>query len=248
MMTIMLIILLTRRFKYYGVTKPKLKAGSLSPEDVAKIREAMKYWHDTYGKALKLITMSDADSSITRSVLKTAALRNGADFFVVDTFKLDIDGSNSEAYWINLIKDSRALDAIAKKHKMIGLYTIQLNAGSIGNLFLDESALSMSKGIKEVLSNLLLMREVFPEEFEQGGPYDFRPFRSVESPQGGWEEQPFILDDPKAVYRCLFINKTRQGMASKDNGVAYLFKYRGDVCKFSETCKVRPVHKRILNQ
>ena len=106
----------------------------------------------------------------------------------------------------------------------------------------------MSKAIKEVLSNLIMFRKVYPEELEAGGPYDFKPFRSTLQPDGSWKDEPYVLEDPSAVYRVLSLDKTRSGADSGDSGVCYLVKYRGDFGKFSETCKVRPVHKSIKNR
>ena len=156
------------------------------------------------------------------------------------------DGGNS-AFWIDLIKDSRDMDSLAKKYNLIGLYTIQLVANSIGNLFLNASALSGSKAIKEVVSLLFFLRKCEAEELEAGGPYDFRPFRSKQQPDGSWKDEPYDLDEKerREVYRVLSVDKNRYGADAGDNGVAFLYKYRGDFCKWGETCKVRPVHKRI---
>lgn len=244
---IILLVILTRNLGYWSITKKKLKSGDLTDEDRVMVRRAFDLWKANYADKLKIVTMSDMDSDITAQVIKKEALRSGADFFVVDTFKLSLsEGNGGDAFWIDLIKDSRTLDSLAKKYDMIGLYTIQLASNSLGNLFLDASALSMSKAIKEVLSNLIMMRKVYPDEFQAGSPFDFRPFRSIkDEATGEWKDEPYEIEDKNAVYRCVTLDKTRSGTDSGDTGVCYLFKYRGDFAKFSETCKIRPVHKNI---
>lgn len=246
---IILLIVLTRYLGYWDITKQKLKSGNLNDADRAKIREASEYWKTNFGNSLKIVTMTDMDSVTMEQLIKKEALRNGIDFYVVDTFKISLsDSSANDKFWMDLVKDSRTLDSLAKKYNLIGLYTIQLAANSLGNLFLDASALSMSKAIKEVLSNLIMMRKVYPDEFAAGSPFDFKPFRSVQKEDGTWADEPYVIEEPDGVYRCITLDKTRSGTDSGDSGVCYLFKYKGDWAKFGETCKVRPVHRNIKQQ
>lgn len=242
---ILLLVILTRYFCYWKITKKKLKTGDFTDEDREMIKKANQYWKEHLKDSLKIVSMSDCDSSLSNQIIRKEALRNGIDFFVVDTFKLSLgDGIGNENFWINLIKDARALDTIAKKQNMIGMYTIQLTPASIGELFLTEGALSNSKQIKEVLSNLIIMRKMYDEEFEPGSPYDCRPFRSKLQEDGSWADEDFVPEEGK-VYRCVMLNKSRSGSDSGDTGIGYIFKYDGDHAKFSETCKCRPKHKRI---
>lgn len=244
---IMMIILVQYR-NYWKITKKKLRNNDLTDEDREEIKAAQEWWDNGIGKNLKIVTMSDADSALTHDIIKKEALRNGIDFYVVDTFKMTLEDGNNSGFWIDLIKDSRDMDSLAKKYNLIGLYTIQLIANSIGNLFLDASALSGSKAVKEVVSVLIMCRKALLNlELEAGGPYDFHPFKSKQQPDGSWKDEPYELKDEekKCVYRVLTIDKNRYGADSGDNGIAYLYKYTGDFCKWGETCKVRPSRKRV---
>ena len=169
----MMMIILVQYRNYWKITKKKLRNNDLTDEDREEVRAALKWWDNGPGKNLKIVTMSDADSSLTHDIIKKEALRNGIDFYVVDTFKMTLEDGGNSAFWIDLIKDSRDMDSLAKKYNLIGLYTIQLVANSIGNLFLNASALSGSKAIKEVVSLLFFLRKCEAEELEAGGPYDF---------------------------------------------------------------------------
>ncbi len=245
---IIMMIVLTQYRNYWKITKKKLSQNDLTDEDREEISAAQEWWDNGIGKNLKIITMSDADSALTHDIIKKEALRNGIDFYVVDTFKMTLEEGGNSSFWIDLIKDARDMDALAKSYNLIGLYTIQLVANSIGSLFLDASALSGSKAIKETCSTMIFMRKaVMNLELEAGGPYDFKPFRSIQQPDGSYKDEPYELTDKEksSVFRVLTIDKNRYGSDSGDNGVAYLYKYTGDFCKWGETCKVRPVRKRI---
>ena len=226
---IIMMIVLTQYRNYWKITKKKLRNADLTDEDKEEVQLALKWWDEEIGKNLKIVTMSDADSALTHDIIKKEALRNGIDFFVVDTFKMTLEDGNNSGFWIDLIKDSRDMDSLAKKYNLIGLYTIQLVANSIGNLFLDASALSGSKAIKETCSTMIFMR------------------KAVMNLDGSYKDEPYELkdDEKKCVYRVLTIDKNRYGADSGDNGVAYLYKYTGDFCKWGETCKVRPSRKRV---
>jgi replicative DNA helicase len=245
---IMTIIILVQYRNYWKVTKNKLRNRDMTQEDEEEVRAALKWWDNGPGKNFKVISMTDADSALTHDIIKKEALRNGIDFYVVDTFKMTLEDGNNSGFWIDLIKDARDMDSLAKKFNLVGLFTIQLVANSIGNLFLDASALSGSKAIKETCSTMLFLRKaVLNLELEAGGPYDFKPFRSIKQPDGSYKDQPYELTDKEkaSTFRVLTVDKNRYGADSGDNGVAYLYKYTGDFCKWGETCKVRPVRKRI---
>ena len=134
---------------------------------------------------------------------------------------------------------------MAKKLDIIILASLQLALRTQGTLFLTASVLSESKQIKEVLESLMLMRNVYPEELDPDNKkYYCHPFRLV-NVGGQWIEEEYTIDT-NSVYRILFIDKTRSGATSSDTGVAYLLKYRGDFCVFSESAQCRPKHGMIV--
>lgn len=239
-----LVWILARYFGYYKLPKKKLASGQLSDEDREMIKKAREYWHKHYAKEIKMVALSDADSKLTCRIIKKHIQRDGISTFLVDTFKITTSGGNNDNFWLQLVIDSKDLDAIAKRYNVIGLMTIQLAINSLGRLWMDASCLSNSRAVKEVLSNLILFRKVYPDELVSGSPYDLKPFRSKKGDDDKWFEDPY-LPDPKNVYRCLFVEKSRRGIDSGDSGVAYLIRYDGDYCSFYETAKCRPTHKTI---
>jgi hypothetical protein len=99
----------------------------------------------------------------------------------------------------------------------------------------------MSKQVKEVLENLILMRVVYAEELDKTNKkYYCRPFRR-KLIAGKWVEEEYEVDET-AVYRMIFVDKTRSGENSSDTGIAHLLKFDGSHGIWKEECLVRPKH------
>lgn len=239
-----LVWILTRCLDYRNVTKKKLSSGMLTDEDKQKIQEARAYWKQNYANAIKITSLSDADARLTCQIIKKDITRGGYSGFLVDTFKLSMDGGNNEAFWMSLIRDTRSLTEIAMRHNVIGLMTVQLALNSLNRCWIDASCLSNSRGIKETLSNLIMFRKVTDAELDPNSPYYIRPFRHKQKEDGTWYEEEFLPDRSK-VWRLFFIDKCRRGADSNDTGIAYLVRYDGDFCCFYESAKARPTHKLI---
>jgi hypothetical protein len=242
--TSFLIWILCKHFKYFKVTKKKLMTGNIDKEDREYIRKAQNYWGEKYKGNLKFIAIPDTDMSLIKKKIRENVLRYGYDTILYDTFKLSFENNSSDNHWISLIKDSRELDKMAKKYNIIMLCSLQLAINSLGKLFLDASVLSTSKQIKEVLENLLLMRTVYAEELDESNKkYYCRPFRWNKL-EDKWIAEPHQID-PNGVYRMMFIDKSRSGENSSDNGVAYLLKFNGAQGIFQEECMCKPKHAII---
>ena len=239
-----LVWVLTRCLDYWNISKKKLVSGNLTDEDKAKVREAREFWKQNYEKAIKVTSLSDADARLTCQIIKKDITRGGYSGFLVDTFKLSMDNGNNDAFWMNLIKDTRNLTEIAMRYNVIGLMTVQLALNSLNRCWIDASCLSNSKAIKETLSNLIMFRKVTDAELDPTSPYFIRPFRSKQDESGEWYEEEYLPDRSK-VWRLFFIDKSRRGADSNDTGVAYLVRYDGDFCCFYESAKARPTHKLI---
>ena len=172
-----LIWVLTRCLDYWEVSKKKLSSGNLTDKDRRMIKEARKYWHDNYEKSIKITSLSDADARLTCQIIKKDITREGYSGFLVDTFKLSMDGGKEEAFWMSLIRDTRSLTEIAMRYNVIGLMTVQLALNSLNRCWIDASCLSNSRGIKETLSNLIMFRKVTDAELDPNSSYFIHPFR-----------------------------------------------------------------------
>lgn len=238
--------LLVKKFKYYNITKRKLKnRDELNDTDREMLQKAKELWNSEFKQSFKFIQIADADISIVKKKIRQYALTQGFTTYIYDTFKLDIENMDGKTRTdIGLIKDSRELDKIAKKYDMIGLASVQLAQALAGTLFLDASVLSNSKQIKEILETLILMRSVYSEELDKNNKKLYcHPFKRKKI-GSKWVEEEYE-PDMSSTYRMIFPEKNRNGESSNDTGVAMLVKFDGSKGVFFEKAYCRPKHGRI---
>ena len=236
--------LLYKRFHYMKITRKDMLNGNISEEDKRMIKVVQDYWDKTYKGKLKFIAIPDADMTFVKKKIREYVLRFGFDTVLYDTMKCDFSDTKDDKEWVRLIKDSREFDKLAKRFNIIMLASMQLSIAMQGRLWLDASTLSMSKQVKETCETLMLMRSVYQEELDPDNKKVYiRPFRRVQK-NGKWVEEEFECD-PTAVWRVLFVDKNRNGQDSAGDGVAYMLKFRGQYCCFSESCLCRPKHGTI---
>lgn len=235
--------LLGKRNRYFKLTKGKFTAGDISAESRKQLADVQKFWRENYKGRLKFISIADADMSIVKKKIRENVLKYGYDAVLYDTFKIQEKDFSGQRQDLALVRDSRELDKIGKKYNIIMLASVQLAEYMKGKLFLDSSVLSNSKQIKEILEGLFLMRTVYDEELDPKSKYYCHPFR-LKKVGDKWVEEEY-LPDRSAVWRMLFVEKTRNGRNSSDTGVAYLLKYAGDHCIFREVAQCRPKHGEI---
>lgn len=235
--------LLGKRNRYFKLSKKKLTSGDITKDSRAELSDVQKFWKENYKGKVKFISINDADMTIVKKKIRENVLRFGYDTVLYDTFKIQENDFSSARQDLSLVRDSRELDKLAKKYNIIMLASVQLAEYMRGKLFLDSSVLSNSKQIKEVLEGLFLMRTVYDEELDPKSKFYCRPFRLTKV-NDKWIEEDYE-PDRNAVWRMLFVEKTRSGNNSSDTGVAYLLKYSGDFAIFRETCQCHPKHGEI---
>jgi replicative DNA helicase len=235
--------LLGKRNRFFKLSKKKLTSGDITKESRVELSDVQRFWKENYKGKVKFIGINDADMTIVKKKIRENVLRYGYDTVLYDTFKIQKNDFSSARQDLSLVRDSRELDKLAKKYNIIMLASVQLAEYMRGKLFLDSSVLSNSKQIKEVLEGLFLMRTVYDEELDPKSKYYCRPFR-LKKVDDKWIEEDYE-PDRNAVWRMLFVEKTRSGNNSSDTGVAYLLKYSGDFAIFRETCQCHPKHGEI---
>lgn len=235
--------LLGKRNRYFKLSKSKFLSGDINEESRKQLADVQKFWRENYKGKLKFISIADADMSIVKKKIRENALRYGYDTVLYDTFKIQEKDFSGQRQDLALVRDSRELDKIGKKYNLIMLASVQLAEYMRGKLFLDSSVLSNSKQIKEILEGLFLMRTVYDEELDEKSKYYCHPFR-LKKVDDKWIEEEY-KPDRNAVWRILFVEKTRNGRNSSDTGIAYLLKYDGDHCIFREVAQCRPKHGEI---
>ena len=226
-MTNFLMWILTNKMKYYKLTKKNLLSGEVTDEDLEKIKMAQKIWRRDYAKKIYFVSLPNADMKVVKKKIREYHLTKGVTAYVYDTFKADFADDRGDSTWKELIKDSRVLFELAKKYDLIGIATIQLAMHTLGTLFLTPNVLSQSKQVVEILENLLLMRNVYPEELDAGdNRYYCKPYRYEKTSDGKWNEKRYDIDNNKQ-YRMLFIAKCRNGENSQSGNYAMLLNFDG---------------------
>jgi len=240
-----LMLILVKYFKYYKVSKKKLKnKGELTLEDREMIKKAQKVWNEKFSKSFKFVQICDADISIVKKKVRKYALTEGFDVLAYDTFKSELDIGAGDNNHLRLIKDSRTLDTLCKKYNLIGLANIQLAEGLNNVLFLNASVISQSKQVKEILESLTLIRPTFLEELDSGNKKFYcHPFQR-KLIGNKWVKEDYT-PETDATYRTVFFEKTRNGSSSNDTGIAMLYKFIGSLGTFSEVAYCYPKRIRI---
>lgn len=131
----------------------------------------------------------------------------GIKYFIIDTLKLDNDigSSISDNSWLllqqNMVKLYNVIKPTAKNvHVWV---TYQLNK-SVKTRFLDQSSLGMSKNVADVVSTLILVRNVL--ETEKGADAKGLVIKRADGAVGSLSEDK--------EYMVAFIEKNRQGSTS----------------------------------
>ena len=237
--------ILCNKLRYYKITKKKLMSGEVTDEDKQMILKAQKLWREEYKGKIYFVGIPNADMKLVKKKIREYHLTKGITTYVYDTFKADMSGEHGDNNWLNLIKDSRELHEVARKYDLIGIATMQLAMNSLGTLFLTPNVLSQSRQVVEVLENLLLMRNVYPDELDKNNKKLYcNPYRYEKDSNGKWKETPIELDLTKD-YRMLFVGKCRSGQNSLSGNFAMLLNFNGSQGIVSEVCYCRPKHGSI---
>ena len=245
-----LLLILTTHFKYYNLTKTKLINGNISATDREYIKKAQDYWRDKYKGRMYFISIPDSDVDLAIKKMRIGILNKGINTCVYDTFKVDFNSNKDDNSWISLIKDSRKFEALSRKYPGTQVIcTLQLAINTLGKLFLDSSVLAMSKQIKEVCDLMILCRGIYQDqEFDPNDQkYYCRPFKTVETFKGSGEYRDEVwVPEPDQIYRAVFIEKSRSsGNISSDNGIGYIFHFKGEWGLWTDTAKARFRHGYI---
>ena len=236
--------LLSRRNRYFKLSKSKLASGQLNDEDRRQINIAREYWKEEIKGKLKFVAVDTTDISLVKKKIRDAHLREGISLFVYDTFKLNDSSFSGERTDLSIVKDSRELQSLAMKYDMIGICTSQIAERFKGTLTLNASHLSGAKALKEILQQLFMLRTLFPEEMDKKSKYYCNPFRLTYC-NGKWIEEEYELDQ-SSVYIVLTVEKNRDGIDTPSNGISYLLKFDGAYSTFREVAQCRCKHGMIV--
>ena len=229
--------ILTRDMNYWGLTRKKLKIGGFNDEQWEKLREAQRIQQEKYS-GITFIKMFDNDTNNVVKYMRKLA-HSGYVGIVYDTFK---GGSENmtESMWQELLMTSRKIFQVASKYNLAVLTTYQLALHTLNQRYLDAGALSNSKQIKEVFSEIIMMRNIWDDEFS-GEKHDIKPYSLKKDENGKWIRDETIQLDRDNSYLVFFLEKTRNDEANQQ--VVYRFDGRYNNWREIGRCTVINDHK-----
>jgi len=204
---ILLITILTQKMNYFKITRKKLKMGNFSEEELEMLYKAKEYQETYYNHRIKFAKIFDYSIEDVKRIARKMA-KQGYRYVLYDTFKSE-DASSSNATG-ELVEASKQLLQVAEKEDISVIITMQLALHTEGTRYLNATTLSGAKAVKEVVSELILMRSIWDDEFN-GEKYDIRPYKFKRDPITGklTKIKEYITLDVEKKYRILFLDKTR---------------------------------------
>ena len=205
---LLLIHILTKDLNYWKLTRKKLKQGEFTDEDLVMLDKAKEISEEKYAN-IRFVKMFNNNTSILMRFIKKYA-RQGYRCFIWDTFKSDDISDGNKEEWLQLLKNSRKVFNLISKLHVSMVMTFQLALYTTNQRYLDASCLAGSKQIKEVVSELIMLRPLWSDE-RSGEKNDCKVYH--------WDtekkEKEMIQLDPDKKYLVAFVNKTRNGEGDK---------------------------------
>ena len=188
--------------------KSRFYQGGFSKEEWKYLDAAEKWLEEKMQDGLiQFVNFNTFSMGKSIKLIRKYATQESIKYFIIDTLKLDNDiGSTiNDSSWLllqqNMVKLYNTIKPTAKNvHVWV---TYQLNK-SVKTRFLDQSALGMSKNVADVVSTLILIRNVL--ETEKGADVKALSITKMDGEKATLNED---LD-----YMVAFIDKNRQGSTS----------------------------------
>jgi len=234
---ILMATILSQKLDYYGLPRKKQKMGNLAAEQKEKMEEAREYFNEHYKGRLKFAKIYDYSTEDVKKIIRKMA-KQGFKYALYDTFKSE--DSSSAQMTGELIESSKQLLQVAEKEDVGIIITMQLAIYMENTRYLTAACLSGAKGVKEIVSELVLTRQVWEDEFN-GEKYDIKPYRYKKDSNGKFtkiKEEITLKHDKK--YMILFLDKTR----NDEGDTTLLYQFDGAWNKWTEIGYCTPKHQR----
>ncbi len=237
---IILATVLSQKFNYFNLPRQKQKTGGWSEEQWVEVRKAQKFINEEWKGRLKFVKIFDYSVEDVKRVFKKLA-KLGYGYGIYDTFKAENAASGNVAG--ELVEASKQLLQVAEKEDIGIIITMQLAIHTENQRYLSGNTLSNSKAVKEVASEMILMRELWNDEYT-GEKFDVKPWRNRydKVKKKLTKDKEFFELDKSKNYRILFLDKTRNG----DRGITILYQFDGAWNKWTEIgyCNVSHINRQ----
>ena len=216
---ILLSMILAYKFNYFKITRRNLTKGNFD-DKLDQIKKAQKYFNEHYKGLIKFVKLTDYGMNTAKRIVKKLS-KEGVGYFIYDTFKAE--SMADENVRGKLIENSKIFFRLAEKYNVEVTIVMQLAIYMDNTRFLTSACLSEAKGIKEIVSEILLFRELWDDEYD-GGKFDVKPYRFVKDENGKYTNtKEYITLDKNKKYRLMFVDKTR----NDDDGKVVLYEFNG---------------------
>lgn len=233
-------MILVYKFKYYGITKRTLTKGNFTEEQWMWIKKAQDYYKKHYKGRVKFIKLDNYGINSVQKIVKKYA-RQGFGYFLYDVLK----GENMASTNIRgeIIETSKQMFRLADKYNVAITCVQQLAIHTENIRYLTAGALSEAKGVKEVVSELILFRWLWDDEYD-GEKYDIKPYNYIRDDLTGkyTKTKEYITLDKDKKYAVIFLDKTRNG--DSDVQLVYEINLAYNTWKEIGFCKVQNTDRR----
>lgn len=223
---------------YKHLHKKRIKMGNFNEEESRQMDEVRLTYNELFSKYIYLVAIPDMSADLATKIIRKYALTKGIDCVIYDTFKLDF-ASKEDAGYKDVIRNSRLFDVLAKRYNVAFVILCQISQSYHGNLTLDISMLASAKQINEVLTDMIMFRNVFPQELNPENRHFINPYVMEKTDDGKWRKKEIEISND-GVYRVAFITKTRDGNTHSDSKTAYLLHFNGRHSTVKEICLCNP--------
>ena len=233
---IILPMILAYHFRYFGLPRQSLKKGKFTEEQWVMIRKAQTYYREHYNNKIAFVDIDNYDMSVAKTTIRRLS-RQGVNYYIYDTFKAgNMESSNTRG---QLIESSKTMYQLAKKYDVAITIVMQLAIHMENVRYVTSACLSEAKGVKEVISEMVLFRKLWEDEYD-GEKYDVKPYRFIKDKQTGkyLKAKEYIQLDKDKIYRIFFLDKTR----NDSDGKCVLYQFDGSWNKWKEIAYCTPSH------
>jgi hypothetical protein len=211
--------------------------GNFTEEQLQKMKEAKEYFNKHYKGRIKFAKIYDYSIDDVKKIIRKMS-KQGFGYFLYDTFKAE--DAASATVTGELIEASKQLLQVAEKENVGIIITMQLAIYMETTRYLTAATLSNAKGVKEVVSELVLTRPLWDDEFS-GEKYYVKPFKYKKDSNGKFTKiKEEITTSPDKKYRLIFLDKTR----NDEGDIVLLYQFDGAWNKWIELGYCTPKHQR----
>lgn len=207
----------------YKFDRRGFKSGSFKEYEIDMLKVARDFYNEHLSDRLFFLEMHTYNSDIIVKELKRSHAVNNITIFLLDTFKGESSDLNA---WMHLKSDSKKIYQCTKKLNLAGILTMQLALSNLGDArIINHNHLGESKGVLEVIAEVIYFRHLDKEEKTVGSDYYVSPTHFDD-----YKNRIVKELDVNKEYVVTFHQKSR----SNSIGTQLVYEFKSNVAYFYE--------------